>query len=214
LLIEVTEKRITVLTGDDQPLFGDAVARTVRQRVQFELVAEVKDGRAALEAINRLRPDVAILSLPLEGERVLNAVVRDELPTRVLLLADASAADAAYRAIEHGAAGCLTKAVNQDQLCDAIVRAANGGVVFGGELHTGLAKEIRLRRRDERPVFTERERQVIRLVANGLGNLEIARELHISVATVKTHLAHIHEKLGTSDRAAAVAEAMRRGLLE
>jgi two-component system nitrate/nitrite response regulator NarL len=214
LLIKVRARRITVLTGDDQPLFGDAVARAVRQRVQFELVAEVHDARAALAEINRLRPDVAVLSLPLDGERVLNAVVRDKLPTRILLLTEASAGEVVYRVIQHGAAGCLTRAVSQEQLCEAIVTAARGDTIVGAELHTGLAREIRLRRRDEGPVFSAREREVMRLVAKGLGNLAIARELYIAVTTVKTHLAHIHDKLGTSDRAAAVAQAMRRGLIE
>jgi two-component system nitrate/nitrite response regulator NarL len=82
------------------------------------------------------------------------------------------------------------------------------------ELHDGLAREIRLRRRDERPVLTERERQILRLKADGAGNVTIARTLRVSVPTVKTHVRHLYDKLGTSDRAAAVAVAMRRGLLE
>jgi two-component system nitrate/nitrite response regulator NarL len=217
LLIEVPGRRIRVLAGDHQPLFRDALARVVRQRIAFELVAEVDDGRAALDAIGRLRPDVAVLSVPLpslDGERVLNAVVRDALPTRVLLLTDASAPAAAYRAIECGAAGCLTKSASADQLCDAITTAARGGVFVDRDLQTVLASEIRLRRRHEEPVLTARECEVLRLVADGMANTNIAEALGISLPTVKTHLAHVYEKLGTSDRAAAVAEAMRHGLLE
>lgn len=204
-----------MLAGDDQPLFRDAIARVVRQRTQFELVAEVGSGRDALDAIDRLRPDVAILSLSLSdlgGERVLNAVVRDELPTRIVLLTDAS--DAAYRALESGAACCLTKASTADQLCQAIATAARGGVFVDHVLHRGLASEIRLRRRDARPVLTRREHEVLRWMAEGLTNARIAARLRISPATVKTHVAHLLEKLGACDRAAAVAEAMRRGLLE
>jgi two-component system nitrate/nitrite response regulator NarL len=217
LTSKVSARRIRVLAGADQPLFRDAVARTVRQRAQFELVGEVGDGRAALDAIDRLRPDVAVLSLPLsglDGERVLRAVVRDELPTRVVLLADAHASEVTYRALESGAAGCLTKGVTAEQLCEAISTAADGGIVLGGELHLGLAREIRLRCRDGTAVLTGREREILRLMADGRANGQIAATLHISVPTVKTHIRHLYEKLGTSDRAAAVAEAMRRGLVE
>lgn len=209
--------RIRVLTGDDQPLFRDAVARVVRQRTQFELVGEVGDGLAALEAIDKLRPDVAILSLPLsglDGERVLNAVVRDDLPTRIVLLTDERASTVAYRVMESGAAGCLTKAASAEQLCEAITTAAQGGVFLGPQLHGGIVAEIRLRSHDERSILTERESQMLRLMADGLSNPAIARRLHISLPTVKTHIRHLFEKLGTSDRAASVAEAMRRGLLE
>lgn len=204
-----------MLAGDDQPLFRDAIARVVRQRTQFELVAEVDSGRAALDAIDRLRPDVAIISVSLPGlggERVLDAVVRDELPTRIILLTDAS--DSAYRALETGAACCLTKAATADQVCQAIATAAGGGVFVDHGLHGGLATEIRLRSRDARPVLTRRESDVLRLMADGCTNGRIALRLGISAATVKTHAAHLFEKLDACDRAAAVAEAMRRGLLE
>lgn len=208
---------ISVLVADDQPLFRDALARAVRQCVRFALVAEVGDGPAALRAIEDRRPDVAVVSLALpqlDGERVLNAVVRDELPTRVLLLASAADAAIAYRALERGAAGCLARRASADELRAAIAKAAAGGAFVSDELQDGLAREIRLRSHDGRPVLTERERQILRLKADGAGNLTIARTLHVSVPTVKTHVKHLYDKLGTSDRAAAVAVAMRRGLLE
>jgi two-component system, NarL family, nitrate/nitrite response regulator NarL len=217
LLSEVIRRRVRVLAGDDQPLFRDALTRVVRQRSRFELVGEVADGPHALEALERLAPDVAVLSLTLpgvDGERVLNAVVRDGLCTRVLLLTDREPADTAYRLIERGAAGCLTRTVGAEQLCEAITTAARGGVFLGNDLHTGLANEIRLRGRDDRPVLTSREHDVLRLMAEGLGNIGIARRLQVSVPTVKTHAGHLYEKLGTSQRTAAVAEAMRRGLIE
>jgi two-component system nitrate/nitrite response regulator NarL len=217
LLGEVSRRRIRVLAGDHQPLFRDAVARVVRQCSRFELAGEVSDGPAALDAIDRLQPDVAILSLTLpviDGERVLNAVVRDELPTRILLLVDARASAIAYRVLERGAAGCLTTAASADELCEAITAAARGEVFLGRELHAGLAGEIRLRAADDRPVLTRREREIVRLMADGTANAAIASRLHIAVPTVKTHVRHLYDKLGTSDRAAAVATAMRRGLVE
>jgi two-component system nitrate/nitrite response regulator NarL len=210
-------KRITVLVGEPEPLYRDAVARMVRQQVRFELAGEVADGREALARIVARRPDVAVLStsMPgLGGERVLNAVVRDGLPTRVVLLAARVSPGDAYRAIEAGAAGCLTKLAGPDQLCEAVATAARGGTFLGREVQSGLAREIRLRRNDERPLLSDRERQILRLVADGCSAPAIAGRLHLGRATVKTHLAHVYGKLEVSERAAAVAEAMRRGLLE
>ena len=208
---------IRVITGDAQPLFRDAVARTIRQRAAFELVGEVADGRAALDAIVALRPDVAVLDLPLprlDGDRVLRAVRRDGIPTRILFLCAGPSPDRAYRALEDGAAGLLTKDTSADQLCDAIRAAARGETVLSRGVLTGVASEIRLRAGAGRIQLTERERSVLRLIADGRSLPEIARDLHLSRATVKTHVAHIYEKLGVSERAAAVAEAMRRDLLE
>jgi two-component system, NarL family, nitrate/nitrite response regulator NarL len=213
----VPTKAIRVLTGDSQPLFRDAVARTIRQRAAFELVGEVADGRAALDAIIALRPDVAVLDLPLptlDGDRVLRAVTRDGLPTRILFLCTGPSPDRAYRALEDGAAGLLTKHASADQLCEAIGAAARGEIVLAHEVVGGVAHEIRLRGSSGRIRLTERERAILRLIADGRSLPAIARDLHLALTTVKTHVSHLYEKLGVSERAAAVAEAMRRGLLE
>jgi two-component system nitrate/nitrite response regulator NarL len=213
----VPTKAIRVLTGDAQPLFRDAVARTIRQRTAFELVGEVADGRAALDAIIALRPDVAVLDLPLpslDGDRVLRAVTRDGLPTRILFLCAGPSPDRAYRALEDGAAGLLTKHASAEQLCEAIGAAARGETVLAHEVLDGVAREIRLRAGSGRIRLTDRERAILRLIADGRSLPAIARELHLAVTTVKTHVSHLYEKLGVSERAAAVAEAMRRGLLE
>lgn len=208
---------IRVLTGDAQPLFRDAVVRTIRQRSAFELVGEVGDGRAALDAIVALRPDVAVLDLPLptlDGDRVLRAVTRDGHPTRILFLCARPSPDRAYRALEDGAAGLLTKDASAEQLCDAIRAAARGETVLSSGVVDGVAHEIRLRAGAGRIRLTERERAVLRLIADGRSLPVIGRELHLARATVKTHVAHIYDKLDVSERAAAVAAAMRRGLLE
>jgi two-component system, NarL family, nitrate/nitrite response regulator NarL len=209
--------RIRVLTGDAQPLFRDAVARTIRQRATFELVGEVADGRAALAAIVALRPDVAVLDLPLprlDGDRVLRAVTRDGLPTRILLLCADPSPDRAYRALEDGAAGVLSKDASAEQLVDAIRAAARGETVLSSDVVDSVAHEIRQRAGGMRIRLTGRERGVLRLIADGRSLPDIARELHLARGTVKTHVAHIYDKLDVSERAAAVAEAMRRGLLE
>jgi two-component system nitrate/nitrite response regulator NarL len=180
-------------------------------------VGEAGDGRDALAAIGAARPDVAILCGTLDrlsGEQVLDAVARDGLGTRVVMIAARPEADQVYSALAAGAAGFLTKDADARELCDAIAAVARGRTVLSPELQAGLAGEIRLRTPNRRPAMTARERETLTLIAEGLSAPQIGRALHLSTATVKTHLRHIYEKLGVSERAAAVAEAMRRGLLE
>jgi two-component system nitrate/nitrite response regulator NarL len=207
--------QVTVLIGESQPLFRDALVRVVRQDPACTLVAEAPDGRAALREIRSRRPAVALLGDPLEGmsaARVARAIARDRLPTRTILLFGALDGDAAFEALAAGAAACLTRAVMPETLRHAIATAARGGTVVAPELQSGVAREIRLR--DGHPLLTPREREVLELIADGRRTAEIAGTLHVSPTTVKTHLGNAYEKLGVSDRAAAVAAGMRRGLLE
>lgn len=193
------------------------MVRAIRERPELELVASAGDGRAALDAIGAARPDVAIVGGTLDGlsgEQVLNAVARDGLGTRVVMIAARPEPEEVYTALADGAAGYLTKDADARELCDAITAVARGGTVLAPELQGGVAQEIRIRTPRERPLMTDRERQTLRLIAEGLTAPAIADSLHLSTATVKTHLQHIYAKLGVSERAAAVAEAMRRGLLE
>jgi two-component system nitrate/nitrite response regulator NarL len=191
--------------------------RAISARPELELVGEARDGREALDAIGAALPDVAIIGgtlAGLTGEQVLNAVARDGLCTRVVMIAARPDPQQVYAALADGAAGFLTKDADARELCDAITAVARGGIVLSPQLQAGVAGEIRLRTPHDRPVMTTRERETLRLIAEGLSAPEIGRALHLSTATVKTHLQHIYEKLGVSERAAAVAEAMRRGLLE
>lgn len=209
--------RVRVLAADDQPLYRDALARAIGGRPELELVGEAGDGRAALHAISAESPDVALIGSTLgglSGEQVLNAVDRDGLSTRVVMLAARPEPHQVYAALAGGAAGYLTKDADARELCDAITAVARGCTVVAPELQAGVAEEIRLRTPRERPLMSTRERETLALIAEGLSAPAIARALHVSTATVKTHLQHIYEKLGVSERAAAVAEAMRRGLLE
>jgi two-component system, NarL family, nitrate/nitrite response regulator NarL len=208
---------VRVLAADGQPLFRDAVARAIRERPELELVGQAGNGRDALEAIGAEHPDVAVIERTLaglSGEQILNAVSRDGLRTRVVLMAAHADPCEVYAALAEGAAGYLTKEASARELCDAITAVARGRTVLSPELQAGIAGEIRLRAVRDRPVMSDRERETLTLIAEGLSAPQIGRALHLSTATVKTHLQHIYEKLGVSERAAAVAEAMRRGLLE
>jgi two-component system, NarL family, nitrate/nitrite response regulator NarL len=210
-------QRTTVLVADDHPLYREAVVRAVRARPDFELVGEAADGRSALEAIRAGRPDVAVLDVEMPGLRgldVIDALRRDALPTRVVLLSAHLDSAMVYEAVAGGVAAYLSKAAPGERICEAIAAAARGEVVLPAEIQTGLAAEIRLRAEPDRPALSPREQEVLGLIAGGLTAPAVGRELHLSTSTVKTHLKTLYEKLGVSDRAAAVAEAMRRGLLE
>ena len=206
-----------VVAADGQPLYRDAVARAIRARPELELVGQACDGRQALKAIGDSRPDVAIIGGTLDGlsgQQLLNAVARDGLGTRVLMIAARPEPEQVYAALAGGAAGFLTKDADARELCDAVTAVARGGTVLSPGLEADVAGEIRLRSRTGGPLMTGRERETLTLIAEGLSAPQIGRVLHLSTATVKTHMRHIYEKLGVSERAAAVAEAMRRGLLE
>lgn len=211
-------RRVSVLVADDHPLYREGIVRAVRDRPDLELVGEAADGREALELIKELAPDVAVLDIrmpELEGTQVLSAVRRDGVPTEVLFLSAFMESELAYKTVAEGAKGYLSKESSRQEICEAIVTVARGGTALAPEVQAGLAQEIQVRERSEgRPNLTSRESEVLGMIAEGLSAPDIAKRIHLSPTTVKTHLHTLYEKLGVSDRAAAVAEAMRRGLLE
>jgi two-component system nitrate/nitrite response regulator NarL len=212
-----TADRISVYVADDHPLYREGVVAAIRERPEFEFVGEAGDGRQALEEINRLAPDIAILDVKMpgiDGVRVLNALRRDGVSTRVVFLSAYLDSAIVYRAVAAGAAAYISKDSGRKAICEAVSAVARGESVLAPEIHAGIAQEIRQREHDDRPVLTPREREILTLTAQGCTAPEIGRRLYLSTTTVKTHLQHLYEKLGVSDRAAAVAEGMRRGLLE
>lgn len=213
----MTIERVTVVLADDHPVFREGLAGAIELRPDFDLIAAVEDGRQALDTIRERRPAVAVLDLGLpglDGTTVIESIAREGLPTRSLVVSAMDDSATVYRAIAAGARGYLPKTALSREICDAIAKVARGQTVLHAEVQEGIADEIRLRReRDDRPVLTPREAQIIRLAADGYSNAEIAREMHLSLATVKTHLQNLYEKLEVSDRAAAVAKSIRRGLV-
>ena len=210
-------ERVRVLVADDHPLFREGVARAVREWPELELIGEVADGRSALELIRSELPHVAIVDMrlpELDGAQIAAAVTRDDLTTRVLLLSAFADEQIVFRALEAGAAGYLTKDSTRDEIARAALAVGRGGTVLAPELTAGLASQIRLRGQADTPVLTMREREVLALLCEGQSAPQIAQKLFLGTTTVKSHLGHLYEKLGVSDRAAAVAEAMRRGLIE
>lgn len=211
------QPKIRVVIADDHPLYRDGVSRALVSSGQVEVVAEAGDGQTALEDIRRHQPDVAILDykLPgLDGLAVTHAIVRDRLPTRTLLLSAFTDSGLIYKALQTGVAGYLTKDARRDEIRDAVLACARGENVIPKHVASGLVSEIRMRAVDNTPALTDREHEVLKFIAAGKSVPQIARELFLGTTTVKTHVQHVYDKLGVSDRAAAVAEAMRRGMIE
>ncbi len=213
-----TSDRVTVLVADDHPIYREGIVRAIKERPDLDLVGEASDGREALEQIKELAPAVAVLDIrmpELDGTQVLAAMRRDGLQTEVLFLSAFMDPELAYRTVASGAKGYLSKESSRQEVCDAIGTIARGGTALAAEAQAGLAREIQDRERTGgRPALTAREQEVLKLVAEGLSAPEIGKQIGLSTPTVKSHLHSLYEKLGVSDRAAAVAESMRRGLLE
>jgi two-component system nitrate/nitrite response regulator NarL len=202
--------------ADDHPLYREAVVRAVRARPEFELVGRPATGarRSRRSAPTSPTSPVLDVEMPsLRGVDVVEALRRDGLTTRVVLLSAHLDSDTVYEAVAGGVSAYLSKAAPGERICDAIAAVARGEVILRPRSRRP-GREIRLRSEPGRPALSPREQEVLRLIAEGLSAPAVGRELHLATATVKSHLKTLYEKLGVSDRAAAVAEAMRRGLLE
>jgi two-component system nitrate/nitrite response regulator NarL len=205
--------RPTLVIADDHPAFVEGLGRVLSERLGASVVARCDDGRAALAAIHRHLPDVAVLDLrmPLfDGRAVLGEVVRLRLATRVLICS-AHGEPALLRAVlGDGAAGYLAKTASWDEIATAVRRVAGGGVWVSPELQSGLNAELVNPRRQP----SQREIEVLGLAALGLTDGEIAERMFVSRETVRTNLKRCSDKLGVSGRAALVATALRQGMLQ
>ncbi len=213
----VTSEKVRVVVGDDHPMFREGVVRALVSSGEIDVVAEAQDGLESLALIRQHKPQVALLDyrMPgMDGAEVAAAVNRDDLPTRVLLLSAHDESAIVYKALQEGAAGFLPKESTRSDLVSAVVKCAKGKDILAPELAAGLASEIRRRNEPDVPALSPREREVLKMIAAGSSIPAMAKELFLAPSTVKTHVQRLYEKLGVSDRGAAVAEAMRRKLLE
>lgn len=208
---------VRVLVADDHPLYREGLVRLCLNDPTVELVAQAEDGPGALIEIARSRPDVALLDLGLPGidaVGVLEALSRENLPTKVVVVSASQDSRTVFRAVSAGALAYVIKSAPGSEIIEAVRAAARGEALIPRGLQTGLAKELRMRRETvDRPILTAKELEVLEKAAEGLTVEGIAKVLVLSPSTVKSHLQSIYEKLGVSDRTAAVAQAMRQGLL-
>jgi two-component system, NarL family, nitrate/nitrite response regulator NarL len=209
------ESRVRVFVADDHPAMRGALARLVREHDRLELVGEAGGGEQTLAMIDALGPDVALLDVrmpDLDGLAMLGRLRAAGSPVRVLLISGNDDSEVAHEAIAQGAAGFLAKDAEETEISEAIIAVAAGRSVLSEALQSGVLDLIRARARDA-VQLSGRERELLELAAAGLTTGEIARRLYLSPNTVKTYWQRLYEKLGANDRASAMAEALRRGLL-
>jgi len=211
------EDLVRAVVVDDHPFFRDGVIRGLTESERVEVVGEAENGADALEVIRRERPTVAVVDYQMpemDGLDLVHAVVDEDLPTRVLLLSAVGDSAVVFRALEEGAAGYLSKDSRRKEIVDAVLRAADGQTVLPPELAGGLAGEIRHRAQGQPSAPTDEELEVLRAFARGRSVPQVAAELGLAVSLVRNHAQRLYDKLGVSDRTAAVVEAMRRGYLQ
>ncbi|KUM82986.1 MULTISPECIES: response regulator [Streptomyces] len=207
---------ISVLIVDDHPVVRDGLRGMFESAPGFTVLGEASNGVEAVERAAALDPDVILMDLRMPGGGGVDAIrelTRVEARAKVLVLTTYDTDSDTLPAIEAGATGYLLKDAPRDELCTAVRAAAEGRTVLSPAVASRLVSAVRSPRAPANEPLSAREREVLALVAQGTSNREIARELFISEATVKTHLTHLYAKLGVNDRAAAVATAYRRGIL-
>jgi DNA-binding NarL/FixJ family response regulator len=204
---------IRILLVDDHPVVREGLAGMLAGQPDFEVVGMADDGATAMTLHHSLAPDVALMDLRmpgLDGVAAIAAIKAQEPEARILVLTTYDSDADILRAIEAGATGYLLKDTPREDLFRAIRAAARGESVLAPAVAARLMTHLRAPVQDQ---LSGREIEVLQLVAKGHSNHAIGKELHISTATVKTHLIHIYNKLQVSDRTAAVTTALERGII-
>jgi DNA-binding NarL/FixJ family response regulator len=205
---------IRVLVADDHPIVRAGIVALLSDAEDVQVVDAVADGETAVAAAVATRPDIVLMDLRmpgLDGTEATGRITAALPATRVVVLTTYESDDAILEAITAGASGYLLKAAPEAEILAGLRSVASGGTVMAPAIAAALARGIR--QQQAAPRLSDREREVLALVAQGLSNPEIGRRLHVTEATVKTHLLHAFEKLGVSDRTRAVTRAMELGLL-
>jgi two-component system response regulator NreC len=204
---------ISIVLADDHTVVRRALRVLLEEEAGFEVVAEAEDSDGAVRYLRGHKPDVLILDLTMPGRPSLEAIpdMREASPkTGIVVLTMQKEPAFARQALQLGVLGYVLKEAADDELVQAVRSAAAGETYLQPALGAKLAAEPERAASD----LSERETDVLRLIALGHTNAEIAEKLYISVRTVETHRAHIQQKLGVSSRAELVQSALSRGLVE
>ena len=202
---------IRILTVDDHPLMREGIAAMIKSQADMLLVAEAGDGRDAIERFREHRPDVTLMDVRLPDRSGIDAMIaiRSEFPdARILMLTTFEGDVEFHRALQAGARGYMLKSMPPGELLAGIREVHAGRKRIPPEVAAQLAEHM------GEEVLTARELGVLKEVAGGSRNRDIAGRLFITEETVKVHVKHIMEKLGAKDRTEAVAIALRRGIIQ
>ena len=206
-------KPIRVLLVDDHPVVRAGIEGILNSQPDIEVVGEASDGMEALHLNRALQPDVILMDLQMpamDGVTAIKAIREQANPPYILVLTTYDTDADIVQAIQAGATGYLLKDTPREDIFAAVRQVAKGESVLTPVVASRLMARMRAPAEEQ---LSERELEVLALVAQGHSNQDIARQLHISKATVKTHLIHIYGKLGVSDRTAAVTTALEKGIL-
>ena len=205
----MTEK-IRILLADDHEVVREGLSAILKRRETFDVVAEVGDGAAAVEAWQRLKPDVALLDLrmpKMEGIEAIRQIRALDTNAKLIILTTYDGDEDIYQGLRAGAKGYLLKDTPREQIIDAIHAVVAGRTYIPSQVGEKLASRIHT------DTLTERELQILREIAEGLSNKQIAKKIFVSEGTVKFHSNSIYAKLGVASRTEAIKVATARGLI-
>lgn len=215
---------IRILIADDQPLMRSALRTCLAAETDFDVVAEAENGLRAVELAKRLRPDVVVMDIRmpvLDGVAATRLLTSDPQPFKVLVLTTFELDEYIVEALRAGARGFLLKDARPEELADAVRVIAVGEAILAPAVTLRLLDRFAQRLPSYQPVqdqmagtLTTRELVVLRLVAHGMSNAEIAAELHLADSSVKSHVSHILAKLGVAQRVQLVVLAYERGFVQ
>lgn len=209
-----------ILIVDDHTMVRDGLSSMLQRQPDFEVVGEASNGKEGVEQAERLRPDLILMDLrmpEMDGVEAMRKIRIHQPEVDFLVLTTFDTDEYIFDAVEVGAKGFLLKDTSRDELFNAVRTISNGNSYFQPDIASRLADQFAVLRKGGGHVtdaLSEREREVLNLIAQGKSNKEVASELSLSESTVKSHVSNIFSKLGVNDRTGAVTTAIQKGIIK